>query len=110
VVNGVEDDGNDVVVVAAAAENVSVDIDVVIDVVGSATDDEAALTAPSLVASRLDVVLEGDTDVALDVVVVAGCDGFCDVISIILVDWSPYKTVVNIGVLNVHLEIVLTKQ
>ena len=102
-VNGVEDDGNDVVVVAAAAD-VSVDTDVVIDVVGSATDDEAALTAPSLVASRLDVVVEGDTDVALDVVVVAGCDGFCDVVSIILVDWSPYKTVVNIGVLNIHSE------
>jgi len=103
VVNGVEDDGNDVVVVAAAAD-VSVDTDVVIDVVGSATDDEAALTAPSLVVSRLDVVVEGDTDVALDVVVVAGCDGFCDVISIILVDWSPYKTVVNIRVLNIHSE------
>ena len=102
-VNGVEDDGNDVVVVAAAAD-VSVDTDVVIDVVGSATDDEAALTAPSLVASRLDVLVEGDTDVALDVVVVAGCDGFCDVVSIILVDWSPYKTVVNIGVLNIHSE------
>ena len=100
---GVEDDGNDVVVAAAAAD-VSVDTDVVIDVVGSATDDEAALTAPSLVASRLDVVVEGDTDVALDVVVVAGCDGFCDVVSIILVDWSPYKTVVNIGVLNIHSE------
>jgi len=103
VVNGVEDDGNDVVVVAAAAD-VSVDTDVVIDVVGSATDDEAALTAPSLVASRLDVLVEGDTDVALDVVVVAGCDGFCDVVSIILVDWSPYKTVVNIRVLNIHSE------